>query len=138
MFNSFYFDNYDLITDEPVSDVPTTSTEEESERTSVRPQSSTKFMHSNFMSSPKKFYALYKELNLNSKLVARGSNYVVKSVDGSQVRLRYMWDIDTGEIYKYQVLVPAGGEILMVFEHSALDNDIVIAYTDSERMYYGA
>lgn len=133
MFNSFYFDNYELISTEP-EPAPSEPTEGEG---IARPQSD-RFFHADFMRTPEKFLALYQELNFDAKTVARGSNYVIKNVNGAQVRLRYMWDIDTGEIYKHQILVPAGADIIMVFEYSTLDNDVVIAYTENERMYYGA
>ena len=44
--------------------------------------------------------------------------------------IRRVWDIDTGEVYKHQIITLLTDDMVLIVEKSALDNNKVITYTD--------
>lgn len=52
--------------------------------------------------------------------------------------LRRVWDIDTGEIYKHQIITLLTDDMVLVVEKSVLDNYKVITYTDNLDIVTGA
>lgn len=45
--------------------------------------------------------------------------------------LRRVWDIDTGEVYKHQIITLLTDDMVLIVEKSALDNYKVVTYTDN-------
>lgn len=60
--------------------------------------------------------------------IVKGHNYVVNYCGGG-VYTRHMWDGDTGEIYKWQVIVHIAPDMLLINEASILDGDKVYVWS---------
>ncbi len=45
--------------------------------------------------------------------------------------LRVVWDIDTGEVYKHQIITLLNYDMALIVEKSILDNNKVVTYTDN-------
>lgn len=45
--------------------------------------------------------------------------------------IRRVWDIDTGEVYKHQIITLLTNDMALIVEKSALDNYKVVTYTDN-------
>lgn len=45
--------------------------------------------------------------------------------------LRRVWDIDTGEVYKHQIITLLADDMALIVEKCALDNNKVVTYTDN-------
>ena len=45
--------------------------------------------------------------------------------------LRRVWDIDTGEVYKHQIITLMTDDMALIVEKSILDDNKVITYTDN-------
>jgi hypothetical protein len=87
------------------------------------------------------FIKLYHETEENASLVKdviRGFNYEIGRCGGG-VYTRHMWDIDTGEIYKYQIIVYIAPERLLITEWCALDGDdeVRVWYENNTKMIKG-
>lgn len=52
--------------------------------------------------------------------------------------LRWVWDIDTGEVYKHQIITLLTDDMVLIVEMCALDNNKVITYTDNGDIIKGA
>lgn len=52
--------------------------------------------------------------------------------------IRRVWDIDTGEVYKHQIITLLTDDMVLIVEKSALNDNKVIAYTDDLDTVTGA
>lgn len=52
--------------------------------------------------------------------------------------IRRVWDIDTGEVYKHQIITLLTDDMVLIVEKSALDNYKVVTYTDNLDIVTGA
>ena len=84
------------------------------------------------------FYELYQATEKNATdfigHVVTGHNYTVNYCGGG-VYTRHMWDGDTGEIYKYQIITHIAPDKLLINEWCALDGDkVYVWYTNDTKL----
>lgn len=66
--------------------------------------------------------------------VVQGDNYQVNYCGGG-IYTRHLWDTDTGEIYRFQIITHIAPDMLLITEWCALDGDKVwVWYADNTRL----
>ena len=85
----------------------------------------------------KNFDKVFDELaNMPSIYELKTGNTCIEYKDGFIIRR--VWDIDTGEIYKHQIITLLTDDMVLIVEKSALDNYKVVTYTDNLDIVTGA
>ena len=69
--------------------------------------------------------------NRTEKFSVKGVNSALDCV-GAGIYVRCMWDLDDGQVYKYQIIVAISPDKVMVTEWNDIDDKVFTYVRDSE------